>query len=42
MGYYSKSFDVGFRPGSFDKNPKVKSEMKQITVVYTNTFKANI
>ena len=30
---YSKSFDFGFRPGSFDKKPKIKSETKKITTV---------
>jgi len=30
---YSKSFDFGFRPGSFDKKPKIKRETKKITTV---------
>jgi hypothetical protein len=31
--YYSKSFEFGLRPGSFERNPKTKSEMKKITTV---------
>ena len=30
---YSKSFDLGFRPGSFDKKPKINNETKKITTV---------
>lgn len=40
--YYSKSFDLGLRPGSLDKKPKMKSDTKKITTVYTKTFNANI
>ena len=30
---YSKSSDFGLRPGSFERNPNTKSEMKKITTV---------
>jgi hypothetical protein len=30
---YSKSFVFGLRPGSFERNPNTKSEMKKITTV---------
>lgn len=30
---YSKSLDLGFLPGSFDKKPKTKSDTKKITTV---------
>ena len=31
--FYSKSFLLGFREGSFDRKPKVKREIKKITTV---------
>ena len=40
--YYSRSFLFGFRDGSLERNPKVKSEIKKITTVYTNIFSVNI
>jgi len=30
---YSKSLEVGFRAGSFDKKPKINKETKKITTV---------
>jgi hypothetical protein len=30
---YSKSFELGLRPGSLERNPNTKSEMKKITTV---------
>ena len=39
---YSKSLRLGFREGSFDKNPKKNNETKKTTVVYTKIFKVNI
>jgi hypothetical protein len=39
---YSKSLRFGFRDGSLDKKPKIKSETKKTIVVYTKTFKVNI
>ena len=40
--YYSKSLRLGLRDGSFDKNPKVNNDTKNITVAYTKTFNVNI
>ena len=40
--YYSRSFLFGFRDGSLERNPKVKSEIKKITTVYTKIFSVNI
>jgi hypothetical protein len=39
---YSKSDEFGFRPGSFERNPNVKSEIKKITTVYTRILRDNI
>lgn len=36
------SFAFGLRAGSLDKNPKINKEIKSITVILTNIFKANI
>jgi hypothetical protein len=39
---YRKSPEFGFRPGSFDKNPKTNSEIKNVTTVYTPNFNVSI
>lgn len=39
---YSKSFDLGLRPGSFERKPKTNKDTKKITVVYTKIFNASI
>ena len=39
---YSKSFDFGFRPGSFERKPKINRLTKKITTVYTRIFKVNM
>lgn len=36
------SFALGLRPGSLDKNPKINSETKNITQVYTNIFNVSM
>jgi hypothetical protein len=39
---YSKSLDLGLRPGSFERKPKIKRLTKKITVVYTRIFNVNM
>jgi hypothetical protein len=39
---YSRSFRFGFREGSLERKPKMKSEQKKVTVVYTKIFNVNI
>ena len=39
---YSKSFEFGLRPGSFERNPKIKSDTKKLTTVYTRIFNVSI
>lgn len=36
------SRELGFLPGSFERNPKIKRETKKITTIYTNILSANI
>ena len=36
------SLRLGFRDGSFDRNPKINNETKKVTEVYTKIFKVNI
>lgn len=36
----SLTFEI--RPVSFERNPKIKSETKNVTTTYTNIFNANI
>lgn len=40
-GMYSY-WSFGFRAGSFDKNPKINNETKNVITVYTKIFKVTI
>mgnify|MGYP001303796730 CR=1 FL=1 len=42
FGHYSKSLRFGFLDGSLERKPKMKSEQKKVTVVYTKIFNVNI
>lgn len=42
MFIYYISLTFGFRPGSFDKKPKINNDTKNITQVYTKIFKLNM
>ena len=42
LSVYSKSFELGLRPGSFERNPKIKSDTKKLTTVYTRIFNVSI
>jgi len=33
LSVYSKSFELGLRPGSFERNPKIKRDTKKLTTV---------
>ena len=40
--YLSEHYAFGFRPGSFDKKPKINNETKKLMIVYTKILSVNI